>query len=613
MKNYEEVAKSVFEKSEKYFEEKAIRAKHIKTAMTAMSCFCLAAVIIVAAAAALNSNLTEYPTGGGADSAVTEYTTTAIYPEETSAETESLYTMPEMLTDENGDPVYPDIDIPDDIWENDGDYFSNGIPGENSDYIWQIPEEILGTDYDAASAEEATNWYIAYDGAFYTVYSPEDEKTGRYYAATGTYAYYHHSNSPCEVYAVKDEPNLIAIITDSTMCEYRRLCYVDFEIDGEKYEIAYPALMQNEYDCGEKILETEDYTVYEAVSLQGEPSDTKEYLINLLPVLKRDIPNLDDLIGDNDYPLAYIVDAWWVALPIDTAGMLSHVDIQDDAPSLPPNTLTGVTPGNIDKILAETKAAPYLTPYSSVFVQANIGDEVYSLTDGVVVMKGWNAAGGGKTVIVQTADGDYIMYSHLSEIYAKKGDPVAPAKIIGLAGNTGATAYSGVAYVLRTSLPVPEKCAVIFPEIPEERTEAELIEEIEKLGISVTFVWSDDIDERIIPMEENAEVFSLTDGEVMWTYEHGTANNTVCVRYSMDTYVFYNHLSGLTVEKGDTVTEGQCIGHAGDIEFIDDIFDFGAGYRLSHTYYEHSASTDETHHDDEAHHSNNETHHGLIS
>ena len=91
-------------------------------------------------------------------------------------------------------------------------------------------------------------------------------------------------------------------------------------------------------------------------------------------------------------------------------------------------------------------------------------------------------------------------------------------------------------------------------------------------------------------MEENAEVFSLTDGEVMWTYEHGTDNNTVCVRYSTDTtdtYVFYNHLSGLTVEKGDTVKEGQCIGHAGDIEFLDDIFDFGAGYRLSHTYYEH--------------------------
>ena len=86
MKNYEEVAKSVFEKSEKYFAEKAVRAKRIKTAVSAMSCFCIAAVIMVIAVAAINSNLTEYPTGGRTDGGIPEDTTTA--------ETESLYTMP---------------------------------------------------------------------------------------------------------------------------------------------------------------------------------------------------------------------------------------------------------------------------------------------------------------------------------------------------------------------------------------------------------------------------------------------------------------------------------------------------------------------------------------
>lgn len=584
MKTYEEVAKSVFEKSEKYFEEKAIRAKRIKTAVTAMSCFCLAAVLVVGAVAAFNGNLTEPPLSGGAGNnsgipAVDETTT---------AETESLYTMPDILTDENGDPIYPDIDIPDEMWEAHGGYsFGSGIPGDISAYNWQTRKEILGADYGIKHYDDVyVGFFLAYDGALYVSYTPpENKKADRRYALTGKCAYF-GENSPCEVYAVKDEPNLepnlIAIKINFAIHEYRRVLNFNFGINGEEFKIAYNASLDIDHACGDIVLQGDDFTVYEAERLQGVPSDAKEYLINLLPVIKKEIPNWDDAVGDKDYPSAYFPDAWWVALPADTAEMLSHVDIQDDIPSFPPNALSGVTPADIDKILAEIKTAPYVTPYSSVFVQANIGDEVYSLTDGVVVMEGWDRRI-GKTIIVQTTDGDYIMYCHLSEIFVKKGDTAARGKVIGLTGNTGDTSYPGVVYSVITFLPTPEKCAVIFPEIPEERTEAELIEEIDKLGISVTFVWTDDVDERIIPMEENAEVFSLTDGEVVWTNKYGNYDSSVCVQYSEDTFVYYNHLGSLNVKIGDTVAEGQCIGRAGDIEFIDSIFDFGAGYRLSHT------------------------------
>ena len=778
MKNYEEVAKSVFEKSEKYFEEKAVRAKRIKTAVSAMSCFCIAAVITVIAVAAINSNLTEYPTGGRTDGGIPENTTTA--------ETESLYTMPELMTDENGDPVYPDIDIPDDIWENpeaafstvggvnvpfflafdgalyvkndsdgggpygttgltaylgerfgcavyqvggkpdhigvqinsviceykklydcnfdidgtkyqivysalkdidyacgdmvlqtddftvyeavrlqngnpietvdsnqqefealqedeilseqktkvyivdllpvlkrelpnlfsnDGDgtlngddvmdygdkwwiaLSSNDIPDDigndynSPDHIWQTPEEILGDDIPPI--DTSTSVYLAYDGALYE-YSSDSESDShfsekdRYYALTGRYAYSYGVGFPREAYAVKGEPDLIMIEKDYVLFEYKKILDCNFEINGKKYEIVSSAILQADYDYGDLVLQTKDFKVYEAIRLNGFPpadAETKEYLINLYPVLVREEPNQEMALNPYypDYPPenSYGVDVWWLALPCDAADEMSHVDVPPEDPSLPINTLTGVTPIETAKILAAAKAA-HSGYDKSVFVQTNIEEAVYSLKDGVVVMEGWDAWG-GKTVIVQTTDGDYIMYCHLSEIFVKKGDTAAWGKVIGLTGNTGATAYTGVEYAVITSLPAPEKCAVIFPDIPEEMTESEIIEEIIKLGVSVTCVYSDDVDETVIPTEENAEILSLTDGEVIWIKKYGDTDNSVCVQYSEDTFVYYNHLSRPNVRIGDTVSEGQRIGYAGDIEFLDSIFDFGAGYRLTHT------------------------------
>ena len=149
MKTYEEVAKSVFEKSEKYFEEKAVRARRIKTAATAMSCFCLAAVITVGAIAVLNGNLTENPIGGLSegqlandaenevntpsgdnknDGIAPETTTTADYPGETTADTadtESPITAPDSTTDGNQFPTVTDDDVAG-AWGVSGSTFPDG-------------------------------------------------------------------------------------------------------------------------------------------------------------------------------------------------------------------------------------------------------------------------------------------------------------------------------------------------------------------------------------------------------------------------------------------------------------------------------------------------------
>ena len=314
MKTYEEVAKSVFEKSEKYFEEKAIRAKRIKTATTAMSCFCLAAVLVVGAIAALNSNLTEYPTGGGAEGQLTGE------PENN----DNILVSEETTTVSNVEPTITDTEIPNDPPEtsegNTDTICQLPAADPQADYKWQTIKEILGADYGIEHHDVIEGYFLAYDGALYVSYSPDNKELGKEYALTGEYAYFGES-FPCEAYAVKGEPNLIAIKLNFAIHEYRRLFDCNFEIGGEKFEIAHSALMDIDYICRNKgVLQTEDFTVYEAVRLQGEPSDTKEYLVDLLPALEREFPDLFNDFEDADY-----ADRWWIAV--------SNNDIPDEYPS----------------------------------------------------------------------------------------------------------------------------------------------------------------------------------------------------------------------------------------------------------------------------------------
>ena len=298
MKTYEEVAKSVFEKSEKYFEEKAIRAKRIKTATTAMSCFCLAAVLVVGAIAALNSNLTEGSVGGasGEQSAgdgennenipVTDVTTTP--PVTTSILFEEETTSLPYNSPDNGDITTSVMPDPDD-----------------TDTVCQLPVAGVNVPY-----------FIAFDGALYVSY---DSGEGGFYAPTGLDVYL-AENYFCKVCSVQGRPDHIGVDINSFIHEYKKLFDCDFDIDGTKFQIAYNAVKDIDHACGDKVLQTDDFTVYEAVRLQGEPSGTKEYIVDLLPVLEREFPGLFNDFEDADY-----ADRWWIAV--------SNNDIPDEYPS----------------------------------------------------------------------------------------------------------------------------------------------------------------------------------------------------------------------------------------------------------------------------------------
>lgn len=597
MKTYEEVAKSVFEKSEKYLEEKARKAKHIKTAATAMGCFCLAAVLVVAGVAALNSNLTEYPLAGMAENQNTIDEGVAIIAEETSIATsiEAFTSMPEAWTDESGLLVHPPATEP------------------------ERPQIISGLNVP---------YFLAFDGALYVSHHSEE---GTYFDSTGLYTYLGEFYA-CEVYQVRGKPDHIGVKIGLGTHEYKKLFDCDFDIGGQKYQIAYRALKDIDYAFGDMVLQTEDFTVYEAIRLQdGVPIETgdsnlqelaplqedeplsklksKVYIVDLLPVLKREMPDQfsgDRFSGDD----AYYGDAWWIALsnndipdetPQDGSNSVSPDSGIPVEPSMPLNTLTGVAPKDTDRILTEVQAV-YSDDYYFVFVLAEKGNEIYSLTDGVVAIAGWYNLF-GRTIFVETTDGTYIMYCILDEISVKKGDTVTEGQVIGLAGATGYAAYPGAMYAMTDSLPVPEEEMVIIGD-----DDYDLLE----LKYGATFLYPDG-EERVVFKKENDKILSLTDGEVVWTDYNDNAEYTLCVKSSKGRYICYTHLRSLTVKKGDTVKKDQHIGYPGNTDFTETIFDCGVGYILTDTPPNDPSiqtNTGDTHHDDETHHGDNGTHHG---
>ena len=82
-------------------------------------------------------------------------------------------------------------------------------------------------------------------------------------------------------------------------------------MDGVNYEISYSPIKDIDLTCGEKVLETDDYTVFEALDTQGEPIQGK-YLVNLFPLIQAELPNLFNEAEKETYS-----DIWWVAVPAE--------------------------------------------------------------------------------------------------------------------------------------------------------------------------------------------------------------------------------------------------------------------------------------------------------
>jgi hypothetical protein len=76
--------------------------------------------------------------------------------------------------------------------------------------------------------------------------------------------------------------------------------------------------------------------------------------------------------------------------------------------------------------------------HTGVDFNANVGDSVYSVKDGVVVSAVSTDKGGfGKHVKVRHADGHASVYAHLSSVSVNAGDTVNAGDQLGNAGNSG--------------------------------------------------------------------------------------------------------------------------------------------------------------------------------
>ena len=549
MKSYEEVAKSVFEKSEAYFIKRWHKLRRIKIAVSTLSCVCLTAVAVFAV---LHSGiLTDHPENGEAFS-------------------EGQYTS----DSENAGNIPAEPDNTNDIIT---------IPDDEStyDYVWQwkTPGEILSSDVidSEMSSGAYTDPFLVYDGALYTLYAPTDEKSDRYYASTGYNAYYTEF-FPREAYVVKDEPDLIAVRLDSNIWEYKKLFDCGFDIGGESFKIAYSAIIHScaswdiEFGWLNVVLQTEDFTVYEVSGEDLLHSDIKEYIVDLSPALKKTLP---ELINDE----AECGDAWWMALPGSVEKERFRVDASEGEPSLPVNTLSGVTPDNTGRILKEAEAVSD-DIYMSVFVPAENGSEIYSLSDGTVKMIGSNGTL-GNTVVVMTSDRKLIMHCHLSEILVDVCDTVTEGQVIGLAGTTGDTAYPGASYIVDNRYRLWIEALNLLEQVPNHpSTSPDVLIDLTPKDTDQILVSAQELSVAIVTCahvsaEYGSEVYSLVDGTVVMAGYDLVQGLTVEVETSDRRHVKHCHLSEVLVEIGDAVAQDQVIGLAGD---TGSTYDTTAGY-----------------------------------
>ncbi len=85
--------------------------------------------------------------------------------------------------------------------------------------------------------------------------------------------------------------------------------------------------------------------------------------------------------------------------------------------------------------------------YVNIFVEAEIGTDIPALESGTVTETGYSA-GLGYYVCVESGDGRFMKYAHLSEIKSEEGNAVEKGQVIGCAGITGAASKSGTSYIL---------------------------------------------------------------------------------------------------------------------------------------------------------------------
>ena len=254
MKTYTEMAESVLKRRDEYSTKRENAVRKFKSAAACISLCCLAAVISVAA---LRTPQIDYP--------------------------DSLDTTAGTDIGTSNNHVH---------WADTTD--------------WRLGDEILKSAENDTQMGVAMPMLVAYQGAIYGCLAEEYNENSQYALLETKIILRKNYSYPA--YQVKGVSDSVAIIINGKLETYQKLFEVNAVIDGNPYRIVQPMMSGIDYSYGEIIQENEDFTVYQAINTQsGEVMEAK-YVINILPLLKRELPNFFD--GDENYG-----DAWWVAVP----------------------------------------------------------------------------------------------------------------------------------------------------------------------------------------------------------------------------------------------------------------------------------------------------------
>lgn len=294
MKDYKEVADDVFRRSEKIIADNRKRKNKIIKVGSMTSCFCLIALLGVGVwQSGLLSNMASVRDG---DVVMDGVSNTANIKSDEAAEGNS----------HSGSDVVTQIPQP----------VEPGFvqAGDTRADTWLTAEELgMVKPEGTFSAALIVPIFISYQGGFYG-FVDTDRMDSPHFAPSEGESLLFNTNYTHNVYLVEDHPDWVAIHING-MEVYEKIFEVTFEVGETTYAIAYSPVMNADYGLGDVVLETEDYTIYEAVKLQGEPAQTTEYIVDILPLLQRKRPNFFD--GSNLETGGDYADQWQLALPLE--------------------------------------------------------------------------------------------------------------------------------------------------------------------------------------------------------------------------------------------------------------------------------------------------------
>lgn len=106
--------------------------------------------------------------------------------------------------------------------------------------------------------------------------------------------------------------------------------------------------------------------------------------------------------------------------------------------------------GNIVSFYGKVKHPKFqtITFNNGIVIEAPVGTPVKSVYEGKVIYVGW-LKGYGQVLIIDHKGGFYTLFAHLSKVLKEKGDAVDKGDEVGLVGDTGMEAASGLYFEIR--------------------------------------------------------------------------------------------------------------------------------------------------------------------